>query len=414
MSPDSWPYFSPVLSPVPMRIRTLENASFLTLIVLVTLGFVVLIQGFFEPIFWAAVLAILFAPVYRRLHGRTGGRGALAASLTLVAVLLLVVLPLLGIGAAVTNEAVILYDRVASGELDVAAPVRTVEGWLPYASRLFERFDIDLAGVREAISNTAVSVSRFVATQALAFGQSALQVVVLFVLVLYLLFFFLRDGDRLIESLIRALPLGDARERRLFSRFAEVSRATIKGTLVVGAVQGALGGLAFWVLGLGAPVLWGVVMGVLSMLPAVGSFLVWGPAAIYLFATGAVGKGVILVVLGSLLIGTIDNVLRPILVGRDTQLPDYLILLSTLGGLTVFGLSGFVIGPIIAGLFVTVWEMFVEEFEALDDPGTPPETTPDPVGQRAEGGGRKAEGGGRRADEDAPAAALGEERQPGR
>jgi len=367
-----------------MRIRTVENASFIGLVVLVTLGFVLMVWRFVEPILWAAILAILFAPVYRRIHARLGGRGALASTLTLVLVVLLVVLPLIGIGAAVTNEAVLLYDRVATGEVDVTAPIRTMEAWLPRASQLFERFDVDFEGVREAISNAAVTASRYVATQALALGQSALQVVVLFVLTLYLLFFFLRDGERLIDSFVRALPLGDVRERRLMARFAEVSRATIKGTLVVAVVQGALGGLAFWVLGLSAPVLWGVVMAILSMLPAVGSFLVWGPAAIYLFATGSVVKAIVLVVLGALLIGTIDNVLRPILVGRDTQLPDYLILLSTLGGLAAFGLSGFVLGPIVAGLFVTVWDMFVEEFEALDDPGMPPDVRPPEGGVRVD------------------------------
>src|SRR5690606_30540017 len=367
-----------------MRIRTVENASFIGLVVLVTLGFVLMVWRFVEPILWAAILAILFAPVYRRIHARLGGRGALASTLTLVLVVLLVVLPLIGIGAAVTNEAVLLYDRVATGEVDVTAPIRTMEAWLPRASQLFERFDVDFEGVREAISNAAVTASRYVATQALALGQSALQVVVLFVLTLYLLFFFLRDGERLIDSFVRALPLGDVRERRLMAGFAGVSRATIRGTLVVAVVRGALGGLAFWVLGLSAPVLWGVVMAILSMLPAVGSFLVWGPAAIYLFATGSVVKAIVLVVLGALLIGTIDNVLRPILVGRDTQLPDYLILLSALGGLAAFGLSGVVLGPIVAGLFVTVWDMFVEEFEALDDPGMPPDVRPPEGGVRVD------------------------------
>jgi predicted PurR-regulated permease PerM len=390
-----------------MRIRTVENVSFLALVLLVTVAFVLLVWGFMQPIFWAAVLGILFAPTYRRLHARLGGRGSLASSLTLVLVVLVVILPLIGIGAAVTNEAVLLYDRVATGELDVTAPVRMVEGWMPRAAELLGRFDVDLDGVREAISNAAMTASRYAAQQALALGQSALQVLVMFILMLYLLFFFLRDGNRIVEAFIRALPLGDVRERRLLARFAEVSRATIKGTLIVGIVQGSLGGLAFWALGLGAPVLWGVVMALLSMLPAVGSFLVWGPAAVYLFATGSIVKSLVLVALGSLLIGTIDNVLRPILVGRDTQLPDYLILLSTLGGIVVFGISGFVLGPIVAGLFVTVWEMFVEEFEALDDPGVPPDVTPPDEGP-------PTPPHAARPNENAPAAVLGEERQPGR
>ncbi len=364
-----------------MRIRTLENASFLTLVALVTLAFVALVDTFFQPIFWAAVFAILFAPLHRRLMEAFRGRASASALVTIVAVLLLVILPLVGIVTAVTGEAVALYERVASGELDVTAPIHTVESWLPRASRFLDAIDVDLDRVRASISTAAVSISQFVATQAIAIGQSAVQVMVLFILTLYLLFFFLRDGSRIIDALIRALPLGDLRERRLILRFAEVTRATIKGTLVVGIVQGTMGGLAFLILGLDAPVLWGVVMAILSMLPAVGSFLVWGPAAVYLIATGSLAKGIILISFGALLIGTIDNVLRPLLVGRDTHLPDYMILLSTLGGIVVFGISGFVIGPIIAGLFVTVWDMFVEEFGQLDDVGMPEDTVPHVPGE---------------------------------
>jgi len=349
-----------------MRIRTLENASFLGLVVLVTIAFLLVIGVFLEPVFWAIVLVILFKPVHERLVDVLGGRRSLASVVSLLAVTLLVIVPLIGVGAAVTAEATTLYRRIASGEIDVTAPLHAMEQWLPRASGLLEDFQIDLDRVREGLSNAAVTVSQFVASQAIIVGQGAVSLLVLFALTLYLLFFFFRDGDRIIEALIRAMPLGDPRERRLFSRFAQVARATVKGTLVVGVVQGTLGGLAFWLLGLSAPVLWGVVMTVLSLLPAIGSVIVWGPAAIYLIVTGEVVRGVILIVAGSVIISTIDNVLRPLLVGRDTHMPDYLILLSTLGGLVLFGLSGFVIGPVIAALFITVWEMFTEEFGGLD------------------------------------------------
>ncbi len=172
----------------------------------------------------------------------------------------------------------------------------------------------------------------------------------------------LKDGEKLISILIRMLPIGDDAERHLLSKFAEVSRATIKGTLVVGIIQGALGGILFALLGIESAIFWGVVMIVLSILPAIGSALVWGPAAIIFLANEQWIKALILFIVGAAFIGVIDNVLRPILVGRDTKMPDYLILLSTLGGLGLFGLSGIVFGPIIAAFFLAIWTMFEYEY----------------------------------------------------
>jgi predicted PurR-regulated permease PerM len=223
-----------------------------------------------------------------------------------------------------------------------------------------------------------VQISQFVASRALSIGQNTLRIAVYFFLMLYLLFFFLRDGRRIVDAAVRVLPLGDERERHLFHRFAQVSRATIKGTLVVGIVQGTIGGFMFSLVGIGSPVLWGVVMALLSILPAVGTALVWLPAAIMLIANGQLVAGIALIAVGALVMGLVDNILRPILVGRDTRMPDYLILLATLGGLVAFGLAGVVIGPIIAAFFLSVWEMAEDEFTAapaapaLDDLELPP------------------------------------------
>ena len=162
---------------------------------------------------------------------------------------------------------------------------------------------------------------------------------------LYLLFFLLRDGSALSKRIQDAIPLPPKQERDLFSKFTTVIRATIKGSILVAVLQGALGGLIFWVLGLHAPVLWGVVMGLLALLPAVGAALIWVPAAIYLLATGSVWQGAVLLMFGAFVIGLVDNILRPLLVGKDTKMPDYVVLISTLGGLATFGLNGFVIGP---------------------------------------------------------------------
>jgi predicted PurR-regulated permease PerM len=178
-------------------------------------------------------------------------------------------------------------------------------------------------------------------------------------IMLYLLFFLMRDGRRLADSIKEAVPLRGDRKSALFSRFADVVRATVKGGILVAMAQGALGGLAFWFLGVHAALLWAVLMAFLSLVPAIGAGLVWVPVAIYFLATGAIWQGLGLIAYGVLVIGLVDNLLRPFLVGKDTKLPDYVVLISTLGGIDVFGLNGFVLGPLIAAIFMVSWEIFV-------------------------------------------------------
>jgi predicted PurR-regulated permease PerM len=237
---------------------------------------------------------------------------------------------------------------------------------MPAAAEFLTGLGVDVDDIPNKLSATAMGVSRFVAGLALSTGQNLARLTVMFFLMLYLLFFVLRDGDEMLEQIIRALPFGDERERALFAKFAEMARATIKGTLVVGLVQGALGGFIFALLGIQGAVFWGVMMVFFSVLPAVGTALIWLPAALFLLAAGAYIKATILVVFGVLVIGLVDNFLRPMLVGRDTKMPDYLILLSTLGGLTLFGISGFVMGPIIASLFLAVWVMFEQQQDEIN------------------------------------------------
>ncbi|HUO83081.1 MAG TPA: AI-2E family transporter [Gammaproteobacteria bacterium] len=359
--------------------RTVASAFFFTLLVVVTLAFLGLLQVFLEPLFWAATLAILFNPLQERFATAMGGRRRLAAAATLIVIVLAVLLPLMLVGFAVVREAANLIAQIQEGNLDIGSPMRWLEQQLPALDTYLQRFNIDIERLREGLSAAALTSGQWIAGRALAIGQNALRFTVMLVLMLYLLFFFLRDGRRILDGIVRALPMGDERERDLMSRFAQVSRAAIKGTFIIGAVQGAIGGITFWALGIQGAVLWGVVMALLSLLPVGGSGIVWVPAAIILAVSGEFIRALILVVVGSLIIGLVDNLLRPMLVGRDTRMPDFLILLSTLGGLTVFGLSGFVIGPIIAALFLTVWGMFQEEYN--EDPsargsGTPPAGKP--------------------------------------
>lgn len=350
---------------------SIEKTFLIGLVAGVTIAFLWMVGSLATPIFWAVVLAVLFESAYRWLLKRLGGREALAATATILLILIVVVLPLMGIGAAVTREAAALYQRIESGAIDVQAPIDAAERAMPRVTRTMERFGLDVERLRQSLSGFAVTVSRFLASQALSIGQNALRLLLMIVVSLYLLFFFLRDGDRLTAAIVRALPLGDVRERRLMSRFARITRATMKGTIIVAMAQGALGGITFALLGIPAAVFWGVIMTIISLLPAVGSGIVWIPAAIILALTGHVAKGIILVLVGALVIGMVDNVLRPILVGRDTRIPDWIVFISILGGLASVGLSGFVIGPVVAGLFLTVWEMFTEEFGPVDDTQAP-------------------------------------------
>ncbi|MFW2404096.1 MAG: AI-2E family transporter [Gammaproteobacteria bacterium] len=349
-----------------MEPRQVQNFFFLGLVLLVSAVFLYLVSGYFQPIFWAAILGILFLPVQRALERRLRNRPSLVAVLTVILIFFTVLVPSLLVTSAVVNEASQLYQRIQSGEIDPGAALRWLQGWVPGLTSWAEGLGIDVTQWPQKVSEIAVKASQYVGGMALTAGQNVANFMIKFLIMLYLLFFILRDGDQMMEKIIAALPFGDDRERELFGKFAEVSRATLKGTLVIGVIQGTLGGIMFGVLGIQGAVFWGVVMVFLSILPLVGASLVWIPAVIFLVVSGAYGKALAMALFGGVVIGLLDNVLRPILIGRDTKMPDYLILLSTLGGLSIFGISGFVIGPIIAALFLAVWAMFEKEHRDLD------------------------------------------------
>ena len=338
----------------------LEDRAFLLLLIAVSLAFAWIIWPLFGAVLWAVILAIVFAPVFRRLLRSLRRRRTPAALATLGVILVLVILPLTLITALLVQEGSGVYQRIQSGEFDLGRYLQQVFDALPgWVTHLLDRFGLtNLARVQERLSAGLAKSSQFLAAQALNFGQNTLNFVLSSFIMLYVLFFFLRDGDELVERIKAAIPLRPEQQRTLASRFTGVIRATVKGTLVVAVVQGALGGLIFWLLGIHAPALWAALMALLSLLPAVGTALVWLPVAVYLVATGATWQGIVLFAYGVLVIGLVDNVLRPILVGKDTRLPDYVVLISTLGGLAVFGVNGFVVGPVIAAMFMAVWGMF--------------------------------------------------------
>lgn len=341
----------------------MQQGWLLILLGAVSAAFLWLTLDFIKPVFWAAVLAIIFDPLHRRMVTLTGGRTTIAALTTTVLVLLVVFIPLSLIGVAVSREGIALYGRITTGEID---PSSLIERFDPMLRNLVSRAGVDMGSLEKNVTAAAGDVAQLIASRAIVVGQNVLSVLAQTALMLYLLFFFLRDGEQLLSAIGGAVPLGGVRQRALFGRFATVARATLKGTLLVGAVQGVLGGILFWIVGISSPVFWGVIMTVLSLVPLVGPALVWAPAGIIFLATGAVTKGIVLLAGGALVVGTADNILRPLLVGRETRMPDYMVLLSTLGGLSVFGLAGFVAGPVIAALFLSVWDMFAREQVLVD------------------------------------------------
>ena len=345
---------------------TIQQKFFLLLLTVVTIGFGWILLPYSGAVFWGMVLAILFAPLYRRLLRATGQRPTAAALLTLLSIVVMVILPLSLITASLVQQAVGIYANVGSGQINFGAYFQQVIHVLPdWLVGLLERFQLtDLDSLQQKLADGAAQVSQFFARHAINVGRNTFDFLVSLTIMLYLLFFLLRDGQSLANRIKRAVPLSRMYKQRLFDNFITVIRATVKGNVLVAIAQGALGGLIFWFLDVQAALLWGVVMAFLSLLPAVGAAIVWAPVAIYFLVTGAIWQGVVLIAFGVLVIGLVDNVLRPILVGKDTKMPDYLVLLSTLGGMALFGLNGFVIGPVIAALFIAAWDLFAsaEEF----------------------------------------------------
>jgi len=311
----------------------------------------------------ALVIGILFAPLNQWFLRHCKGRRNPAALYSVLVILVAVMLPLALVAAALVQEVVALVQKLQSGEFTPAQYFDQILAAVPdWLLGVLNRLGLgSLLAWQQKLNASLNAGSKLIAEQALGLGQNTFELLVNFFITLYLSFFLLRDGVLIKTRIGKAIPL-DARHRgALFDKFATVIRATVKGNLLVAASQGALGGLAFWFLGVHGALLWAVLMALLSLLPALGAALVWLPVALYFLATGALWQGFSLIAYGVLVIGLIDNLMRPMLVGKDIKLPDYLVLLSTLGGMAVFGLNGFVLGPVIAALFIAAWDLYATQ-----------------------------------------------------
>jgi predicted PurR-regulated permease PerM len=333
------------------------------LVAAITIAFVAMIRAFLLTILLAAIFTGLSYPMYRWFLSTVRNRSTLAAIATLLVIVTLVVGPLLAVLGAGANEALRVTETVRPqleraieqpGELN--RRLRLLPGYHyiePYRAQIFTKAG-ELLGSASAFMFAALSATTR-ATAVFVFH---------FVILLYTMFFFLTGGPRLLAAIVGYLPLNEADKQHMLDQFVSVTRATLKGTILIGMAQGALGGLAFFAVGIDGAVFWGTVMTVLSTIPGIGAALVWAPASIILMVTGELWRGVALAAFSGLVIGSVDNLLRPMLVGRDTQMHELMIFFSTLGGLMMFGVMGFIVGPILAALFVTVWHMFAAMFRS--------------------------------------------------
>lgn len=332
----------------------------LVLLLACALAFGWILLPFYGSILWGSIIALIFTPFYRGALARLHGRRTSAALLTLAVVVVSVVIPFALITFSLAREATTLYQRIQSGAINPTLFFHGIFDALPqWASGLLMRFGVgDFGGLERRFSLGVTQGIQFIATNALSIGQNTFAFIASLFITLYLAFFLLRDGEGLVQAVQRSIPLAEEQKLELLDKFTTVIRATVKGNLLVAAVQGALGGIAFWFLGIGAAVLWAVLMAFLSLLPAIGAGLVWVPAAVFLLLKGAIWQSVALVAYGILAIGLVDNLLRPLLVGKDTRMPDYVVMMSTLGGMAVFGINGFIVGPTIAAMFITVCHLY--------------------------------------------------------
>lgn len=342
-----------------------HNRILLALLATVSVAFAWVLWPLFGAVFWAIVFVIVFNPLSHRLSRAMGDHPNLSALLMVLGFLLLIILPALLILSAVVNEATSLIASVQAGDVDLNQMFESMLNALPpWAKPMLQRVGLDdLTAVQNSVTT---SLGEWLSTNApslLTFGQNTAAFVVALGVMLYLMFFLFRDDEALLARLRSAIPMERGMLDDLLDTFTRVVRATVRGDILVAILQGGLGGLGFWFLGIHGVLLWTVLMSLLSLFPLFGAALVWIPVALYLLANGSLWQGALLIVYGVVVIGLVDNIVRPWLVGHATRMPDYVVLIATLGGLATFGVQGFITGPVVAAMFIAVWTTFLDQSE---------------------------------------------------
>ncbi len=352
----------------PNETSALEHWSFLLVLAAVSFLFVWVAWPFAGPLLWSALAAIMFQPLYKWSLRKTRGRRNLAALLALFVIFIAVLLPALWVGSIVVGEMLGLVNSLREDPIDLAAWFDTTFSMLPTSMQRFVEDNgwTDVSMLQDQLQGILGESAGMIAQQAVSIGSGALGFILSFGIGLYVLFFLLRDGSRIGETILHSAPIEREIADRLAERFLGIVRAVIKGSGVVGLVQGTLGAITMMIAGVPSALLLGVLMAILALIPAVGTALVWAPVGVWLLVSGEIWQGVFVLGSGFIIISSADNVLRPILVGRDTGIPDWIILVTTLGGLSLAGFPGIVLGPLVAGLFLASWSILQEQ-RAEDD-----------------------------------------------
>ncbi|HEV7891279.1 MAG TPA: AI-2E family transporter [Pyrinomonadaceae bacterium] len=313
-----------------------------------------MLKPFKDVLLWAVVLVIVFMPVHRRVRARVGSPGW-SAMISCLLVVVVILVPLTLVALAITREMTHIAQSIQTGA--------GTDGLLnsPYIDRALnwigQYVDLSQFNSQQFIADRLKSLGGAIAGRTLGLVGGVVSIVIEVFFVIFTMYYLFRDGERMREAVYNVMPLDDRRAREIIDRTQEVISASVYGVLVIALIQGTLGGIAFWALGLPSSLLWGVVMVFLSMIPMAGAFVVWVPAALYLVITGAWVKAIILTVWGALVIGSVDNFLRPKLVGEKTRLHELLIFFSVLGGLQVFGVIGLVLGPVVVAITIALLDV---------------------------------------------------------
>jgi predicted PurR-regulated permease PerM len=358
------------MEPAPIRGRDFRTAFVLVLVVGITVLFLAVAWPFLKPLLIGAILAGLCRPLYLWLVKLFRGRKSLASAMTLLILFVVIAGPLSAFLGVVIRQALHVSEQAIPWlrQHFGATSGFNAHDWLVHRFPSLADYIPAQDDLLDNVGGAAKSAGTFlVAAGSRVTAGTAAFLLDLFVMI-YATFFFLRDGPAILEKIFYYMPLTDEDEERMLHRFVSVTRATVKGTLIIGLLQGTLAGLAFWPAGIDGAAFWGTMMVILSIVPGIGAALVWVPAAIYLFVSGHTMAGLLLTAWCAGVVGTIDNVLRPMLVGKDAKMPDLLILVGTLGGLFLFGPIGFIVGPIVCGLFLTAWDIYGAAFKDVLPP----------------------------------------------